>query len=174
MTQEELLPLLVSKDDRAFTMIYDCYAKSLYAVIENIVRNPLQSEAILQEVFVTIWRTSNTYTESKGRIYTWMLHIARTAAMEKMQFNGVEKSTLNTDNFVHLINKETRMPNRIEALGVQEFVKKIKPKCIQMIDLMFFKNYTLKQMETEMEISQSAIQVQNRNCITDLRTYLEA
>ncbi|OYW77363.1 MAG: hypothetical protein B7Z27_08035, partial [Sphingobacteriia bacterium 32-37-4] len=35
----------------------------------------------LQEVFIKIFRQIDSYDSSKGRLYTWMLNIARNAAI---------------------------------------------------------------------------------------------
>jgi RNA polymerase sigma-70 factor (ECF subfamily) len=56
--------------------------------------------------------------------------------------------------------------------GIQEFVKRLKPKCIQIIDLLFFKGYT-QQASEELEIPLGTVKTHNRNCINDLRNYLK-
>jgi hypothetical protein len=33
----------------------------------------------------------------------------------------------------------------VDTIGINEFVKKLKPKCIQIIDLLFFKGYTQQE-----------------------------
>ena len=56
MTQEELLQLIYKKDDKAFTHIYDMYSKSLFSVINVLMKNKEEAEDVLQEVFVKIWK----------------------------------------------------------------------------------------------------------------------
>ena len=67
MTQEELIPLLLKKDDRSFTLLYDNYSKSLYGIIFTLIKDREEAEDVLQEVFVKIWKNIDTYNESKGR-----------------------------------------------------------------------------------------------------------
>jgi RNA polymerase sigma-70 factor (ECF subfamily) len=40
----------------------------------------------------------------------------------------------------------------VDTIGINEFVKKLKPKCIQIIDLLFFKGYTQQEASEELEI----------------------
>jgi RNA polymerase sigma-70 factor (ECF subfamily) len=82
MTQEELLVLVYRKDERAFTHIYDM-SKSLFSVINVLVSN--RAEDVLQEVFVKIWKNIDSYNESKGRFYTWILNIARNTSIDKLR-----------------------------------------------------------------------------------------
>ena len=175
MTQEELLPLVLKKDDRAFTLLYDMYSKSLFSVISNLISDREEAEDVLQESFVKIWKNIETYNDSKGRLYTWMLNISRNTAIDKLRskgFNNKQKN-LSSDNFVHLLDDSNKAINRIDTIGIQEFIKKLKPKCIQLLDLLFFKGFTQQEASEELEIPLGTVKTQNRNCINDLRTYLQ-
>ena len=175
MTQEELLPLIRTKDQRAFTHVYDMYSKSLFAVINNLVRDREEAEDVLQEVFVKIWKNIDSYNESKGRFYTWILNIARNSSIDKLRskgFNNKQKN-LSSDNFVHLLDDSNKLIHMIDTIGIKDFVKKLKPKCIQIIELLFFKGYTQQEASDELEIPLGTVKTQNRNCINDLRNFLK-
>lgn len=174
MTQEEILSLLYKKDEKAYTILYDMYAKSLFAIIFNLVKEREEAEDILQDVFVKIWKNIDSFSESKGRFYTWMLNIARNTAIDKLRSKGFNnsKKNLSADNFVYLMDDNTKQNHKIDSIDIQEFVKKLKPKCIQLIDLLFFKGYTQQEASDELEIPLGTVKTQNRNCINDLRTFL--
>ena len=175
MTQEELLQLIYKKDEKAFTHIYDMYSKSLFSVINVLMKNREEAEDVLQEVFVKIWKNIDSYNESKGRFYTWMLNIARNTTIDKLRsknFNNSQKN-LTVDNFVYQLEDSNKLVNLVDSIGIHEFVKKLKPKCIQIIDLLFFKGYTQQEASDELAIPLGTVKTQNRNCISDLRTYLK-
>ena len=175
MTQEQLLPLILTKDDRAFVHVYDMYSKSLFAVINNLVRDREDAEDVLQEVFVKIWKNIGSYNESKGRFYTWILNIARNASIDKLRSKGYNNSrkNLSSDNFVHLLDDSNKMIHKIDTIGIREFVNKLKPKCIQIIDLLFFKGFTQQEASDELGIPLGTVKTHNRNCINDLRNFLQ-
>ena len=54
MSQEELLVLIYKKDEKAFTHLYDMYSKSLFSVINVLIRNREEAEDVLQEVAVNL------------------------------------------------------------------------------------------------------------------------
>lgn len=176
MTQDELLPLIYKKDDKAFTLLYDMYSKSLFGVIFNLIRDKEEAEDVLQETFIKIWKNIDTYNESKGRFYTWILNIARNSAIDKLRSKGFNNNlkNLSADNFVHILEDPAKTSNKIDAIGIHEFVKKLKPKCIQIIDLLFFKGYTQQEAADELEIPLGTVKPQNRNCINELRNLLKA
>ena len=175
MTQDDVLDLIQKKDDKAYTLLYDMYSKSLFAVIINLVKDREESEDVLQDVFVKIWKNIDSYAEAKGRFYTWMLNIARNTAIDKLRsknFNNSKKN-LSADNFVHLLDESNKLTNKIDSIGIMEFVQKLKPKCIAIIDLLFFKGYTQQETAEELEIPLGTVKTQNRNCINDLRNFLK-
>jgi RNA polymerase sigma-70 factor, ECF subfamily len=175
MTQEEVLVLLQKKDGRAYTYLYDMYSRSLFAVISNLVKEKEEAEDVLQEVFVKIWKNIESYSESKGRLYTWMLNITRNTSIDKLRSKGFNNSQKNqsSDNFVHLLDDSNKMINKIDTIGIKEFIQKLKPKCIAIIDLLFFKGYTQQETSEELEIPLGTVKTLNRNCINDLRLFLK-
>ncbi len=175
MTQEELLPLLLRKEERAFTQLYDMYSKSLFSIITNLIKDREEAEDVLQEVFVKIWKNIETYNQSKGRLYTWMLNIARNTTIDKLRSKGFNNSqkNLSSDNFVHLLDDSNKLTNKIDSIGLREFVDKLKPKCIQLIDLLFFKGFTQQEASEELEIPLGTVKTQNRMCMNDLRKFLK-
>lgn len=171
MEQEILLKELLKKDDASFTLLYDNYSKSLYGVVFNLIKNKEEAEDVLQEVFIKIWKNIDSYNESKGRLYTWMLNIARNSSIDKLRsknFNNSQKN-LSSDNFVHILEDSSKTTNRIDAIGIKEFIMKLKPKCVQIIDLLFFKGYTQQEASEELEIPLGTVKTNNRNCMNELR-----
>ena len=175
MSQDELLVLIYRKDEKAFTHLYDMYAKSLFSVISVLIKNTEEAEDVLQDVFVKIWKNLDSYNESKGRFYTWILNIARNTSIDKLRsknFNNSQKN-LSADNFVNLLEDSNKLANKVDGIGMKDFIKRLKPKCIQIIDLLFFKGYTQQEAAEELEIPLGTVKTHNRNCINDLRNYLK-
>jgi RNA polymerase sigma-70 factor (ECF subfamily) len=81
--EHELVALLKAKDNQAFSYLYDNYAGALCGIVKQIVGDMELANDVMQEVFVSIWRKIDTYDASKGRLFTWMLNIARNAAIDK-------------------------------------------------------------------------------------------
>lgn len=175
MTQEELLVQIYKKDSNAFTLLYDMYSKSLYGIIFNLIKDKEESEDVLQEVFVKIWKNLDSYNDGKGRFFTWILNIARNASIDRLRSksHNNSKKNLSADNFVHILDHNTSVTNKIDAIGIKEFINKLKPRCIKLIDLLFFKGYTQQEASEELEIPLGTVKTQNRNCINELRNILQ-
>jgi RNA polymerase sigma-70 factor (ECF subfamily) len=92
--------------------------------------------------------------------------------LRSKNFNNSQKN-LSTDNFVNHFEDSSKLSDKVDTIGLQEFVKRLKPKCIQIIDLLFFKGYTQQEASDELAIPLGTVKTQNRNCINDLRNYLK-
>ena len=151
------------------------YSKSLFSIITNLIKDREEAEDVLQEVFVKIWKNIDTYNQSKGRLYTWMLNIARNTTIDKLRSKGFNNSqkNLSSDNFVHLLDDSNKLTNKIDSIGLRDFVNKLKPKCIQLIDLLFFKGFTQQEASEELSIPLGTVKTQNRMCMNDLRNFLK-
>ena len=167
--------MILKKDDKAFTLMYDMYSKNLYGVIYNLINDREEAEDVLQEVFIKIWKNIEQYNESKGRFFTWIINIARNTTIDKLRSKGFNNSRKNgaSGNCVRLLDDSNKLSHMIDSIGIQEFVKKLKPKCIQIINLLFFKGYTQQEASDELEIPLGTVKTQNRNCINDLRNFLQ-
>ena len=173
MTQEELLPLLLKKDDRSFTLLYDNYSKSLYGIIFNLIKDKEEAEDVLQEVFVKIWKNIDGYNQSKGTLFTWILNIARNTAIDRIRSQEYQNSQRNQDldSTINLIDSQGSSQFDIDAIGLGKVVEKLKPEHRQVIDLLYFKGYTQEEVSKEYGIPLGTVKTRVKSAINHLRDY---
>ncbi|MDG3583464.1 MULTISPECIES: RNA polymerase sigma factor [Galbibacter] len=174
MEQETLMQRIKEKDPIAFDTLYQNYSKSLLGVIYNIVKNEEVAEEVLQDVFIKIWNKADTYSASKGRIFTWMLNVARNAAIDKTRSKGFnkDKKNLSAENFVDIIKDNNNLNNQVDAIGISKYIEKLKKTCRSLIELLYFKGFTQKEASEELNIPIGTVKTRNRNCIGNLREML--
>jgi RNA polymerase sigma-70 factor (ECF subfamily) len=160
------------KNENAFSKIYAMYSKAIYGIIHSIVLNEDIAQEVLQDVFVKVWNNSESYDINKVRFFTWLLNIARNAAIDKTRSKSFKnsKKNLSTSNFVDILSGSDSLNQKVNAIGIQKFVAALKPACIKIIDLLFFKGYTQVEAAETLEIPLGTLKTRNRNCIQDLRT----
>ncbi len=172
MQQDKLIEELQAGNQRSFQRIYELYSESLYGVIYAIIRDASISEEILQDVFLKIWDNAKSYDPAKGRFFTWVLNIARNAAIDKMRSKGFRNSKLNltSDNFVDILESKTNVSGKMDAIGLQKYIDILEPVCKKIIDLLFFKGFTQKETAEELKMPIGTVKTRNRICIDKLRT----
>ncbi|PNQ72500.1 RNA polymerase subunit sigma-70 [Hanstruepera neustonica] len=173
------LDLLVSRfqerDEKAFETLYDMYSNSMHGVIYNIVRDRDIAEEVMQDVFIKAWHNADSYSAKKGRFFTWLINIARYAAIDKTRSKAFKnsKKNLQAEFFVDILENQDNLNSQTDAIGIQKFVKKLAKKCIEVIELLYFKGYTQKEASETLDMPVGTIKTRNRNCIKELRTMLD-
>lgn len=174
MELETLIEQFQNKDAKAFESLYEMYNESIFGVINTIVKNDDIATEILQDVFIKAWNKSDSYTTKKGRFFTWLLNIARNAAIDKVRSKAYKNTQQNQDIdfFVHSIESNDNLDQKINAIGIRKYIGKLAEKCKQIIDYIYFKGYTQKETAETLEIPLGTVKTRNRNCISELRKVL--
>jgi RNA polymerase sigma-70 factor (ECF subfamily) len=170
-TEEQLVALLGQQDRDAFNYLYENYSAVLYGVICRIVTDEHIAQDVLQEVFVKIWNNIGQYNAAKGRIYTWMVNIARNAAIDKLRSRGeIMKGKIQTgDEVVNNIGKGMRTEQSTDTIGLRNMVGGLKPEYQAIVELAYFKGFTLDEIGKTLEIPLGTVKTRMRHAIKLLR-----
>lgn len=174
MQLELLITKFQQKDQKAFEELYNMYGDSMQGVIYNIVRDNAIAEEVMQDVFIKAWNNSSSYSQQKGRFFTWILNIARNAAIDKTRSKAFKNSKKNLDAeyFVDILQTSENLDEQTNAIGIKKFVEKLAKKCIEVIELLYFKGYTQQEASEALDMPIGTIKTRNRNCIKELRTII--
>lgn len=175
MQPDLLIERLQQKDERAFAKIYELYSENIFGVIHVIVKDSAIADEVMQDVFLKVWDKAETYTGKKGRFFTWLLNIARNAAIDKVRSKAFKKSTKNQDfeTFAFFLENDENLNSKMDSLGIKKWVDKLKPMCKKVIDLLFFKGYTQNEAAETLDIPLGTVKSRNRNCLKKLREEIE-
>lgn len=81
----ELVRKMNSGDEQAFATFYDRFAPGLFSMIYAILRDQKESEDVLQEAFVQMWKRTSTYDATRSSLFTWAVMIARHKAIDQLR-----------------------------------------------------------------------------------------
>ncbi|HET8810841.1 MAG TPA: RNA polymerase sigma factor [Flavobacteriaceae bacterium] len=171
MQPDTLIRELQQKNPQAFERIYELYSESTFGIIYSIVRNESVSEEIVQDVFLKIWEKAAFYDPKKGRFFTWVLNIARNAAIDKIRSKDFKNSNknLSAQYFVDILEEKSNTASKTDAIGLQKYIDLLKPACKKIIDLLYFKGFTQQEASKELDIPLGTVKTRNRSCINSLR-----
>ena len=140
-------------------------------MIFNVVNDQEEAEDVLQNVFVKIWNNFASYDEQKGRLYTWMLNIARNMAIDSTRSkhekvkNKIQEAT---DSVYHRNNLFTEN-HAHENIGLQNILGKLKEDQKEIIDLAYFQGYTQEEISQKLEMPLGTVKTKVRQAIITLR-----
>ena len=170
-TEEQLVALLRQGSREAFNYLYANYSAVLYGAIYRIVQNEYTAQDVLQESFVKIWHHVSQYEASKGRIYTWMLNIARNAAIDKLRSKGeVMKRKIQTgEDAVFNIQNSKGTEQSTDAIGLRKLVSDLKPEQNAIVELAYYCGYTLDEISKTLDVPLGTVKTRMRAAIQHLR-----
>ena len=173
-TEQELVSLLLIQNDQAFSYLYDNYSPALFGVICQIVSDKEIASGVLQDVFINIWRKISSYDKTKGRLFTWMLNIARNAAIDKVRSRPYQDSLKNqplTDNVNSTARNQVIDPE-INDVGLKRIVNKLKEEYRQLIELSYFQGFTHEEIAKILNLPLGTVKTRIRSALMQLRTMI--
>jgi RNA polymerase sigma factor (sigma-70 family) len=172
-SEQELVGLLKEQNNDAFNYLYDHYSGALFTIINQIVSDKDTASDVLQEVFVNIWRKIGTYDETKGRLFTWMLNIARNAAIDKVRSKGY-RDNQRTQPIAEGENAGMAMSSNpaVNDVGLKKVLTTLNEEYRKLIDLSYFQGFTHEEIAKMLGIPLGTVKTRIRTAISQLRTMI--
>jgi RNA polymerase sigma-70 factor (ECF subfamily) len=165
--------MLQQRNEKAFAYLYDNYSGALYGIISSIVIDKEISNDVLQNVFINIWRKIESYDASKGRLFTWMLNIARNASIDEIRSKGYKDSQKNqslSDN-VDIAGAVTGPA--IDDVGLKKVLTKLKGELRILVDMSYFQGFTHEEIAKVLNMPLGTVKTRIRSALIQLRTMIQ-
>jgi RNA polymerase sigma factor (sigma-70 family) len=88
-TDETLLAAMAAGDADAAAVFVRRFQARVYGLALTMLRDPDLAEDVAQDTFLRAWRHAGTYDARRGRVATWLLTIARNAALDRARLRSV-------------------------------------------------------------------------------------
>lgn len=177
----ELMAKVAGRDQTAFEQLYDRYAPVVYTMVLRIVKTPEIAEDLLQEIFLSIWNKSGTFSEARGSVYTWVMTMARNRSFDFLKSKehtsrgpGLdEQPVLNLPDTAHMANPlnaaitaehEGRMREGLALLGKEQRT---------IIELSYYEGFTQAQISEKLGLPLGTVKTWMRQALMTLRTHLK-
>lgn len=153
--------------------LYDMYSAALYGVISRIVPGQEQAEDLLQECFVKIWNSIPSYDEKKGRLFTWMVNIARHLAIDTVrskEFRNLSR-TDGMDGNTNSDEEQRYSEIHQDGVGIKDLITRLRPQDKQILELIYYKGYTHVEVSDELNLPLGTVKSRLRSAIITLKTF---
>lgn len=172
-SEEDLVGALKQNDRQAFEYLYEHYAGALFSVITKVLRNDEKAEDVMQDAFLKIWKNISSYDPGKGRLFTWMLNIARNSAIDAVRSEkrqpGMDDITENIDRTDH---NAIYQPSP-STLDLKALVDTLRPERKILLDLVYFQGYTQEEAAKELDVPLGTVKSRIRTALKDLKHYFK-
>ena len=80
-----LLQAVTQRCTVSFKRLYVLTSPRLYAIVLAINRDRVDSEDVLQEVYLKVWNNSGQFNAQKGQVVSWLAGIAHHSALDSLR-----------------------------------------------------------------------------------------
>lgn len=173
-SEHELVYLLKQRDNRAFSYLYDNYAAALNGVILPIVKDEEIGNDVLQEVFVNVWKKIEFYDPSKGRLFTWLLNIARNASIDRIRSKSFRNAqlTVSIPETGEITSAVSVSQPDADFIGLRKVLGRLKEEYRQLIDLSYFQGFTHDEIAKALNMPLGTVKTRIRTALVQLKTML--
>lgn len=169
--KRDLPPLLITKikqkDTEAFAELYDRYSGPLYGMVLNIVQNKDIADDVLQESFIKIWNNIARWDEHRSSLFTWMYTIVRNQSLDAWRKEN-KRFVQPIDSSIERLTGES-LDDAQESNEVLSLLTQLDPKYRQVVDYLFIKGMSQREMAEETGIPLGTIKSRLAKAISLLK-----
>jgi RNA polymerase sigma-70 factor, ECF subfamily len=178
--EAELARQMSGGDERAFAAFYDRFAPGLFSMIYAILRDQKESEDVLQEAFVQMWKRAASYDASRSSLFTWAVMISRHKAIDHLRSrqrqSRLNEAVASESNAIPAAAPAERADNALarsdERDRVRAALAQLGEAQREAIDLAFFAGLTQTQISERLGAPLGTIKARIRRGLLALREVL--
>lgn len=167
---EALYNLIRQDPDRVFRELYKRYSDAIFGHLIQLLKVQEDAEEVMQESFVKIWKNLEGYDPKKGRVFTWMLRIARNTGIDQIRKNrnlNNKKSNTPIEN-VSIASEDIQMTDS----GLMKVIDSLDDNQKFLVYTLIYKGYTQQEVADEFDIPLGTVKSRFRAAMKKLRENL--
>jgi RNA polymerase sigma factor (sigma-70 family) len=82
LSDEALVALVARGEEDALAALYDRFGRTAYGLALRVTRDPALAEDVVQEAFLSLWRTAGRFVPERSRAGTWLLTLVHRRAVD--------------------------------------------------------------------------------------------
>ena len=147
LADEELMHLVYRGQASAFEVIYERHADAAFSLAYRMCGQRALAEDVVQEGFLSVWRSGARYDRGRGSVRTWVLGIVHNRAIDALRRRTVHDRGRVSDEGI-----EDRLParertdvefaRRDEAREVRDALQQLPEEQSRVIELAYFGGLT--------------------------------
>jgi RNA polymerase sigma-70 factor (ECF subfamily) len=145
---EDLMTLVDRKDEVAFEVFYERHGGPAYSLAHRIVGDRTLAEDVVQEAFLSMWRSKAGYDAARGSVRSWSLGIVRNRAIDALRRASTPAPRLDLDDDATLEGQrapestESEVIRRDTARKVRGVLGTLPNEQSQVIELAYFGGFS--------------------------------
>jgi len=157
----------------ALGVLYDRYCDRAYRIARSVCGDDGRAQEAVQETFISIWATRDSYEQQRGRVAAWVLSIARHHAIDIARRNAPHAAHRASDERLHTLpapaNVAELVAGRADAHDLQRLLAQLPAAQREVITLAFYGQLTHTEIAEHLHLPAGTVKGRMRLGLQRLR-----
>lgn len=179
-TDSELMTLLdriAAQDDTALKRLYERTSSRLFGLALRVVRNRDAAEDVLQESFLSIWRSAGSYRASLSPPMAWLGLIVRSRALDALRKRTSDRADLMNeldDDLAKTLEGESTNPMDAteaseQAFALHQCLTRLENKQREVVSLAYLRDLSHGELAEQLQLPLGTVKTWIRRGLEQLR-----
>lgn len=147
LADEDLMPLVRRGEAPAFQVIYERHSGAAFSLAYRMCGKRAAAEDVVQEAFLSLWRSGHAYDRARGSVRTWVLGIVHHRAIDALRRGTIRARHHAGDEgieerFEAPERTEVEVARRDEAREIRAVLDELPADQSKVIELAYFGGFT--------------------------------
>ena len=177
LADEDLMSLAGTSDAGAFAGLYDRHSRASYSLAYRMMGDRQSAEDLVQEAFLSVWRSARSYRAERGSVRTWILSIVHNRGIDQLR-------TMASRRRVHdKVEATTSVAQPSEAFAetwrnsqreqVREALRILPPEQLNVLELAYYSGYTHVEIADLLDLPLGTVKGRMRLGLQKVRGYFD-
>jgi RNA polymerase sigma-70 factor (ECF subfamily) len=177
LADEDLMALVHDGDARAFEIVYDRHCGAAFSLAYRMCGRRAVAEDVLQEAFLSLWRSGSRYDRTRGSVRNWILRIVHNRAVDALRRGIVrERDLYHEDGIIErqagVERTEEQTLQREQTREVQGVLRELPEEQSRIIELAYFGGFTHTEIASMLQLPIGTVKGRIRLGLAKLRVAL--
>ena len=177
LADEDLMQLVRQGDAQAFEMIYERHSTAAFSLAYRMVGRRGTAEDVVQDAFLSLWRSGARYDHTRGSVRTWVLGIVHHRAIDALRRSMVHDKRRASDEgieerFEAKERTDVQAARREEATEVRSALATLPEEQSRAIELAYFGGFSHSEIANMLEMPIGTVKGRIRLGLEKLRGQL--
>jgi RNA polymerase sigma-70 factor, ECF subfamily len=178
LADEELMQLVYTSRADAFEVIYDRHADVAFSLAFRMCGQRALAEDVVQESFLSLWRSRARYDGTRGSVRTWLLGIVHNRAIDALRRRAVrDRPIVDGEGLEERVPAPERtdleFARREDARQVRDALEQLPGEQSRVIELAYFGGMTHLQIAQMLDTPVGTIKGRMRLGLAKMRVALD-
>jgi RNA polymerase sigma-70 factor (ECF subfamily) len=177
LADEDLMVLVQQGEARAFEVIFDRHSGPAFSLAYRMCGRRSMAEDVVQEAFVSLWRSGARYDRRRGSVRTWVLGVVHNRAVDAFR-RGVVRESRNVpdegiaERLPAAEQTDVEVARRDEARHVRSALEDLPAEQRQVVELAYFGGFSHTEIAEMLGLPAGTVKGRMRLALTKMRMAL--